>query len=576
MSGFEVAGVVLAALPLIISSLEHYRSGKGAASAFVKWHGHLDKLIFRLKLQQTFFYLDTLELLRVANVEEIEDRVDLTEEECAAVLADAKTGEELKRFLGPLYATSIEILGRYEACLKALAGKIGHIKRLPKTAKDDLREILRANPPNQGKFAFKERLSFTMERGALKVLLEELQEERLSLKVITKSMITQQEYATREPSQESLKMVQRFAKVRDIAVSLFSALCRGSSNCQCRTQHSAMAQLESRVFKKQQERRKLDQGRREPTLFNIVLPLDGTVLQQALVNAVMDEEDASNPVCTMLPSPPTSGSRTVTFSPAIHTAPQRPSRSEVNNLCLSGREAWNKGDLLRLELVADILALSTEIGASQPPTSSINKISTDTTLEAFLSYGWQNEEARLTPKQQTLFALDIASSILQFHETRWFIAPWNSKTIKFLVANTNTTTTQGGISVVIGAFIEQNLHIPALQQQQPSPSNQSPKPETALLELAILLLEIWHHRPLDVWASAAQIDVHTPDHRRIAATRWLQSTAERLPLHYLIAVEQCLAICSGRLRYWSDDTFQKYYCENIIKPLLESCKTWVG
>ena len=93
MSGFEVAGVVHAAIPLVISSLEHYRSGKGAASAFVKWHGHLDKLIFRLKLQQTLFYLDTLDLLRGANVEEIEDRVHLTEAECAAVLADAKTGD---------------------------------------------------------------------------------------------------------------------------------------------------------------------------------------------------------------------------------------------------------------------------------------------------------------------------------------------------------------------------------------------------------------------------------------------------------------------------------------------------
>ena len=135
------------------------------------------------------------------------------------------------------------------------------------------------------------------------MLLEELQEERLSLKVITKSMMTQQEYATREPSRESRKMVQRFAKVRDIAVSLFSALCRGSCNCQCRTQHSAMAQFESRVVLTQRERRKLGQGRKEPTLFNIVLPLDGAMLQQALVNAIMDEEDAGNPGWQVFPSP---------------------------------------------------------------------------------------------------------------------------------------------------------------------------------------------------------------------------------------------------------------------------------
>jgi len=80
MSGFEVAGVILGAIPLLISTLEHYRSGKGAASSFIKFHGHLDTLIFRLKLQRTFFYLDILELLRVANVGELGRSGDPTEE----------------------------------------------------------------------------------------------------------------------------------------------------------------------------------------------------------------------------------------------------------------------------------------------------------------------------------------------------------------------------------------------------------------------------------------------------------------------------------------------------------------
>jgi hypothetical protein len=131
MSGFEVAGVVLGAIPLVISALEHYRNGKGTASSFVKWRGHLDTLIFRLKLQQTFFYLDILELLRVANVDQLEDRVDLTEEECIVILSDAKTGKGVRKFLGPLYNTFIEILARYETCLKTIAGKLGHIRRLP-------------------------------------------------------------------------------------------------------------------------------------------------------------------------------------------------------------------------------------------------------------------------------------------------------------------------------------------------------------------------------------------------------------------------------------------------------------
>lgn len=129
MSGFEVAGVVLGAIPLVISALEHYKAGKGVAASFVKWRGQLDTLIFRLKLQRTFFYLQILELLRSAGVEHVVDRLDVTEEECVLILRNAKNGAEVKEYLGLLYDTFSDVLERYEKCLKAIATKFGHIHR---------------------------------------------------------------------------------------------------------------------------------------------------------------------------------------------------------------------------------------------------------------------------------------------------------------------------------------------------------------------------------------------------------------------------------------------------------------
>jgi hypothetical protein len=131
MSGLEVAGIVLGVIPLVISALEHYKGGRGVASSIVKWRGHLDTLIFRLKLQRTFFYLHILELLRAADVVDLEDCVDLTEEECIVILRDAKTAKEFQEYLGSLYGTFLEVLGRYETCLKTIVGKIGHISRIP-------------------------------------------------------------------------------------------------------------------------------------------------------------------------------------------------------------------------------------------------------------------------------------------------------------------------------------------------------------------------------------------------------------------------------------------------------------
>lgn len=131
MSGFEVCGVVLGVIPLVISALEHYKAGKGVAAALVKWRGLLDTLIFRLKDQRIFFYLDILELLRNAGVAQSEDGIDLTAEQCVAVLRDRQNGEEFREYLGLLHDPFLEILSRYELCLKTIVAKIDHIRRLP-------------------------------------------------------------------------------------------------------------------------------------------------------------------------------------------------------------------------------------------------------------------------------------------------------------------------------------------------------------------------------------------------------------------------------------------------------------
>jgi hypothetical protein len=48
MSGFEVAGILLGAIPLVISALEHYESALDPAIAFVKWQRELSTAIWKL------------------------------------------------------------------------------------------------------------------------------------------------------------------------------------------------------------------------------------------------------------------------------------------------------------------------------------------------------------------------------------------------------------------------------------------------------------------------------------------------------------------------------------------------
>lgn len=131
MSGFEIAGLVLGALPLVISALEHYKSGKSIASALVQWRGHLDTLIHRLKQQDTLFLLSLRELLHIARVQELSDgRLDLTREECVTIFSSPETEEAMKESLGSLNEIILETLRRYEECLKKIVVKIRHIQRL--------------------------------------------------------------------------------------------------------------------------------------------------------------------------------------------------------------------------------------------------------------------------------------------------------------------------------------------------------------------------------------------------------------------------------------------------------------
>jgi hypothetical protein len=62
MSGFEIAGVILATLPLIISALEHYANGIRTAKRYCRYKTVFRDMISQVDTQYGIF-LNTLELL---------------------------------------------------------------------------------------------------------------------------------------------------------------------------------------------------------------------------------------------------------------------------------------------------------------------------------------------------------------------------------------------------------------------------------------------------------------------------------------------------------------------------------
>ncbi|KAJ8126018.1 hypothetical protein O1611_g7620 [Lasiodiplodia mahajangana] len=546
MSGFEIAGVVLGAIPLVISALENYEAGKGIAASMIRWKGLLQDLIFKLKLQRRMFYLGILELARSAQVNELVDLADPTEEQCVNLLRNVNNTKQIKLYFGSLHGTFIDIVRRYETCLKAIAGKLEHVYRLYGTAKDDLAALIDANPARDGKFEFRKRVHFAIRRRSLSDLVDQLRDDRLSLEVVVRGVKTRQEWIVKQASIDAIRLAQGFSETRRTVASLYLAIQQGYT-CNC-PNHRIFLHLQNRTMR----RYILATG------FDLIFDVRGQ-LQDAIV------EVSPSGVPNYAPSQSTQTTAVSSNLPTIQMPTQNASNwqdltNSAIDLCFKANEASLYGTLLGLRLIGDELHIKTDT-ARQRKNYSAQK-----SLNEFLRDGCQDEDARMTPKQQTILALDIASSILQLCESFWCQSPLNSSAVQLFFHCSVKAQTHMSES-----FLEQVMERQAMKQA----AFQGPRPREALLELAILLLEIWHHKTFEMWASKANIsDLVSVDARMVAAMRWLRMTHQRLPPHHLTAVEQCLALSSGRPWRWGDDEFQRLFCENVVKPLAESCKAW--
>lgn len=238
-------------------------------------------------------------------------------------------------------------------------------------------------------------------------------------------------------------------------------------------------------------------------------------------------------------------------------------RVRIKSICEDAQKARERQRVLSLELTSGA-TLQTAEKEGHSPHSYDSSIS----LADFLKAAAADADARMAPVEQTLLALNIASSVLQLRLTMWCSVPWNSTTIKFPVQ----AAVDGAKATLCTPYVEQAIDsgmLPGMHEDA-SPELTTEAAKATMLELAILLLEILHNTSIAAWAARSKEinDPRTYQERMGAAMRWLElSTSKLLPSH-VKAVEGCLVLCAQSKLSW-DDCFQRLYCENIIKPLQE-------
>ena len=149
------------------------------------------------------------------------------------------------------------------------------------------------NGSNKGKFALRRRLHFTIERGSLKQLVEDLKDDNLSLETIVKGMKTMHEFEPSSPSSSATKLHKHFKSIQRAARSLYSAVSTGWMSCSHES-HEVLIHLEDRVTKSHKKPKTL---KKDQVSFEVFLSPDDKassserIWQQAVIEWL--EEDSS-------------------------------------------------------------------------------------------------------------------------------------------------------------------------------------------------------------------------------------------------------------------------------------------
>ena len=126
MSGLEIAGVVLAVAPLIISALEEYKAGIHLVQRLYQWESQLSSLIRSLKVQHAKFKLNLEKLMRAAAPEQ---NIQEVPEDYNSALWHGPTAIQVKAYLAAAHEAFKVTVEEYESCMKRIAYKLRHVNR---------------------------------------------------------------------------------------------------------------------------------------------------------------------------------------------------------------------------------------------------------------------------------------------------------------------------------------------------------------------------------------------------------------------------------------------------------------
>lgn len=237
---------------------------------------------------------------------------------------------------------------------------------------------------------------------------------------------------------------------------------------------------------------------------------------ETVVKVLYDEEDGLNT------------SHSVTFI-ITRAEPPRPWIVPVDNICAVINQASHMAFVLtKQHKIGMMIAGGSRLAISAPSAKRSLK-------ELFSIQPDRRRGVTTIPlKFRMLLALRLASNLLQLLQTHWLPNAWSHGMVFFPV----TTAAHQGSNPDID-FSRPFISTPftkCIAQLQPQPKSE---PQEALLELGILLLEIWHEETLETHFSLGKTPTGYYE-RQPRAVKWLYEMSNPLPDLYEKAASHCI------------------------------------
>ncbi|CAM1510000.1 Fc.00g003350.m01.CDS01 [Cosmosporella sp. VM-42] len=561
MSGFEIAGIVLGALPIILHAVD---SLKVSAKAAVRSRIHIEKLSLALVLQQSTL----VEIIRSLLISSGFDDVARLDDDPVGCLKDPKARELIEEFLGPeksLVFTAV--LMQADTAVKDIAKNITGLVPGSEYYTDDLLAIVEADKETESKGKnLMRRIKLFFTARELRSTIRDLDETTNALNRFWRLVSLNSQTVEGAPSRKAVKLVKCLRQVRRFADDLYWAMFHSWKHG-CHHQHEANMYLDDRIEAAAEILKARNVQGCVPSLyFQLILTANSTadrwpMLQhQAMIRVLRDEpEDA--------PVHQVSQRRRVTV--AVPPRSGRPTTTCVDNICDTIEKAISGNARVALVL-AEYGQLATISAAPSDrmltPYHHADRVSLGDILAA---------KTAISSKSRMLLALRISSNLLQLLTTHWLRnGDFGDAIFFFTLPPTEVTNNcrfdfdRPFVSVGFGSNKGQWAHPTQIE------------PTLALLELGIILLELWHQRSLgdQFHYSSPPVDY---SERRDLALRWLDDMTHPLPDLYDKAASRCIrGIIGGESRFddWEDTTFWNAFCVDIIEPLSQNCKsipTWL-